>query len=77
MTEIPFAHVLLRNKAGDLSGRGDGAYVPLKYCHEITKEEADICKAGRKEMMKRQRALSKATEAEIARRVADANGDKS
>lgn len=54
-TEIPFAHVLLRNKAGKLSKIGNGAYVPLKYCQAIDAETCAWAAAGRKEMMKKAR----------------------
>jgi hypothetical protein len=43
-TEIPFAHVRLRNKNGELS-KLRGAYVPLKYCVEIGKECAAAVRA--------------------------------
>lgn len=58
-TVIPFAHVQLRNRNGELSTIR-GAYVPLKYCVEIDQGCTDAFRAAAKEARKARRAALKA-----------------
>lgn len=57
-TVIPFAHVRLRNKNGELS-KVRGAYVPLKYCVEIGRDCAASVSRARREARKARRLLLK------------------
>ena len=69
-TQIPFAHVALRNRGGDLYAKGNGAYIPLKYCQVIDEETAKLFHNARKEMMKKQRARAKVVNAALAEKMA-------
>lgn len=60
-TEIPFAHITLRGKAGQFLQRS-GAYVPLKYCIEIDEATCKAVNAQMKAARKARRAAAKAAQ---------------
>jgi hypothetical protein len=57
-TEIPFAHITLRGKAGQFLVNS-GAYVPLKYCVELDEETCKVLSERRKAAMKAARAAAR------------------